>query len=78
MSKKEFDLDGLLLEIGQFGRYQVRNYCLILLPILFSAVHVSQFIFTTAELNARYGRIVAIRPFEHFTVSQTQYGLGLG
>ncbi|CAG5054644.1 unnamed protein product [Parnassius apollo] len=55
MSKPEqhVDLDGILLELGQFGRYQLQIYCLIFLPILFNGVYNSQFIFAAADLQYR-------------------------
>ncbi|XP_049872645.1 organic cation transporter protein-like [Pectinophora gossypiella] len=47
------DLDAILAELGQFGRYQVRTYCFILLPIVFSAVYNSQYIFAAAATDHR-------------------------
>ncbi|KAH9633803.1 hypothetical protein HF086_005437 [Spodoptera exigua] len=47
------DLDAILLELGQFGRYQIRNYCFILLVILMSAVYNSQYIFAAGEVSYR-------------------------
>ncbi|XP_026744580.1 organic cation transporter protein-like [Trichoplusia ni] len=47
------DLDAILQELGQFGRYQIRNYCWILLTILFSAVYNSQYIFAAGEIPYR-------------------------
>ncbi|CAK1585776.1 unnamed protein product [Parnassius mnemosyne] len=53
MSKPDQDVDGILLELGQFGRYQLQIYCLIFLPILFSGVYNSQYIFAAADLQYR-------------------------
>ncbi|CAG9787560.1 unnamed protein product [Diatraea saccharalis] len=47
------DLDSILLELGSFGRYQIFNYCFILLPIIFSAVYNGQYIFTAGSLDFR-------------------------
>ncbi|CAH1636283.1 unnamed protein product [Spodoptera littoralis] len=47
------DLDAILLELGQFGRYQIRNYCFILVVILMSAVYNSQYIFAAGEVSYR-------------------------
>lgn len=47
------DLDAILLELGQFGRYQIRNYCFILVVILMSAVYNSQYIFAAGEVPYR-------------------------
>ncbi|XP_023935690.1 organic cation transporter protein-like [Bicyclus anynana] len=51
--QKEIDLDPILLEVGQFGRYQLKNYCLILVPIMFSAIYNSQYIFAAANVPYR-------------------------
>ncbi|KAG6440867.1 hypothetical protein O3G_MSEX001477 [Manduca sexta] len=51
--KDGVDLDAILSELGQFGRYQIQNYCLILLPIMFSAVYNSQYIFAAGEIAYR-------------------------
>ncbi|XP_069690686.1 organic cation transporter protein [Periplaneta americana] len=40
------DFDEVLEEIGQFGRYQVINYVLICLPVLFSAANSLTYVFT--------------------------------
>ncbi|XP_072932964.1 organic cation transporter protein-like [Epargyreus clarus] len=53
MTKEPVDLDAILVELGQFGRYQIRTYCFILLPIMFSAIYNSQYIFAAAEVNYR-------------------------
>ncbi|XP_045499203.1 organic cation transporter protein-like [Colias croceus] len=54
MSKKDvLNLDSILLELGQFGWYQIRNYCFILIPIAFSAVYSSQYIFAAGNLEYR-------------------------
>ncbi|KAJ2951335.1 hypothetical protein O0L34_g5736 [Tuta absoluta] len=47
------DLDAILLELGQFGRYQVKNYCFILLPIIFSAIYNGQYIFAAGATEHR-------------------------
>ncbi|XP_041980326.1 organic cation transporter protein-like [Aricia agestis] len=51
--KKEVNLDEVLVEVGEFGWYQVRIYGLILLPIFFSAVYSSQYIFAAAAVDYR-------------------------
>lgn len=52
--KDAVDLDSILAELGQFGRYQIKNYCFILIPIMFSAVYNGQYIFAAAAMNYRY------------------------
>ncbi|KAL0880492.1 hypothetical protein ABMA27_002900 [Loxostege sticticalis] len=51
--KDAVDLDSILAELGQFGRYQIKNYCFILIPIMFSAVYNGQYIFAAAAMNYR-------------------------
>ncbi|XP_059057538.1 organic cation transporter protein-like [Achroia grisella] len=51
--KDGVDLDSILAELGQFGRYQMLTYCFIIFPILFSAVYNGQYIFAAADLNYR-------------------------
>lgn len=51
--KDGVDLDAILAELGQFGRYQIQTYCLILLPIMFSAVYNSQYIFAAGDVPYR-------------------------
>ncbi|XP_045449795.1 organic cation transporter protein-like [Melitaea cinxia] len=53
MVKKEIDLDEILLEVGQFGRFQIKNFVLILVPILFCAFYNSQYIFAAASVQYR-------------------------
>ncbi|XP_053604662.1 organic cation transporter protein-like isoform X2 [Plodia interpunctella] len=52
-SKDSIDLDAILSELGQFGRYQVHIYCYILVPILFSSIYNGQYIFAASDLNYR-------------------------
>ncbi|XP_028161571.1 organic cation transporter protein-like isoform X2 [Ostrinia furnacalis] len=52
-TKDSVDLDSILAELGQFGRYQIQNYCFILLPIMFSAVYNGQYIFAAANMDYR-------------------------
>ncbi|CAB3221783.1 unnamed protein product [Arctia plantaginis] len=47
------NLDAILVELGQFGRYQIRNYCLILLTIVYSALFNSQYIFAAGAVDYR-------------------------
>lgn len=54
MSREDsVDLDAILAQLGQFGRYQIQTYCFILLPIMFSAVYNSQFIFAASATDHR-------------------------
>ncbi|XP_075975539.1 organic cation transporter protein-like [Anticarsia gemmatalis] len=47
------DLDAILVELGQFGPYQIKNFCLILLTILFSAVYNCQYVFAAGAVDYR-------------------------
>lgn len=51
--KESVDLEAILKELGEFGRYQIQTYCLILLPILFSAVYNGQYIFSAGAVPYR-------------------------
>ncbi|XP_068617222.1 organic cation transporter protein-like [Battus philenor] len=53
MGKGDDGLDAVLSELGHFGRYQLMIFSLILIPILFSAVYNSQYIFAVADVNYR-------------------------
>ncbi|XP_058126789.1 organic cation transporter protein-like [Anopheles ziemanni] len=52
-SEDAIDLDGLLHEIGQFGLFQVRQYGLMILPIIFNAFFTLSYVFTAGNLNYR-------------------------
>ncbi|XP_068084758.1 organic cation transporter protein isoform X2 [Anabrus simplex] len=47
------DLDEILQELGQFGRYQVMSYLLISLPIFFTVISGTSYVFTAGDLNYR-------------------------
>lgn len=48
------DLDYVLInEIGQFGRFQLRNFLLVAVPIIMSAF-MSEYIFSAAAIPHRY------------------------
>lgn len=51
--KPIIDLDSILAELGQFGRYQVQIYCFILLPILFNAAYSAQYVFAAGAVPYR-------------------------
>ncbi|KAF4520101.1 hypothetical protein B566_EDAN010331 [Ephemera danica] len=44
--KYTFDLDTILIEIGEFGRFQAFTYILICLPVFFSAANSLTYVFT--------------------------------
>lgn len=47
------DFDTVLLEIGEFGRYQQMNYILLCLPVLFAAANSLSYVFTAGIPNYR-------------------------
>lgn len=53
MSEEEIDLEPVIKEIGQFGKFQLLNYILISIPILFIGIYSLSYIFTTEDLNYR-------------------------
>lgn len=48
------DLDVVLQEIGEFGRFQSMNYFLLCLPVLYCAANSLSFIFTARNPNYRF------------------------
>lgn len=48
------DLDAILLELGPWGAFKWRNYCLIILPIMFSAIYNGQYVFNAGKPNYRF------------------------
>lgn len=51
--QQDLDLDGVLKELGQFGKFQLINYLFICLPILFSAIFTVSYVFTAGQLEYR-------------------------
>ncbi|XP_022228886.2 organic cation transporter protein [Drosophila obscura] len=47
------DFDEILNQIGEFGRYQRRNYLLICLPVLFAAANSLSYVFTAGTPTYR-------------------------
>uniref|UniRef100_A0A182QUL1 Major facilitator superfamily (MFS) profile domain-containing protein n=1 Tax=Anopheles farauti TaxID=69004 RepID=A0A182QUL1_9DIPT len=52
-SEEDVDLDGVLNDIGQFGFFQMRQYGLMVLPIIFNALFTLSYIFTAGNLVYR-------------------------
>lgn len=53
MVTKEFDLDNIIKEIGEFGKFQFINYILISIAIAFAAIYTLTYIFTAGDLSYR-------------------------
>lgn len=49
-----FELDAILQELGQFGKFQVKNYILIAIPIALTACFSLNYIFTAGQLDYRF------------------------
>jgi OCT family organic cation transporter-like MFS transporter 4/5 len=48
------DLDNVLEEIGEFGRYQKMKYYLLCLPVFFGAANSLSYVFTAGHQHYRY------------------------
>lgn len=48
------NLDSVLVEIGEFGKYQFLNYVLLVVPVLFAALNNGNYIFSAADLEYRF------------------------
>lgn len=51
------DFDLVLEEIGEFGKFQLTNYLLICLPVLYSAANSLSYVFTARTPNYRFAQI---------------------
>lgn len=49
----DFDFDPVLVEIGEFGRYQIINYVALCIPIAIYAGITLTYVFTAGNLNYR-------------------------
>ncbi|XP_049872919.1 organic cation transporter protein-like [Pectinophora gossypiella] len=47
------NLDQALVELGQFGRYQRLHFCLLVVPVVYSAIRAGNFIFNAADPGYR-------------------------
>lgn len=53
MSTSNFNLDTILIEIGQLGKFQLINYMLICFSIVLSACFTLSYVFTAGDLHYR-------------------------
>ena len=51
--RNEVDLDQIFVEIGELGRFQVKNYVQLSVVVLFAASVYLNYIFTSGQLNYR-------------------------
>lgn len=68
-AEDDVDLDGVLHEIGQFGRFQVRQYGLMVLPIIFNALFTLSYIFTAGNLEYRLEQVQCCAREQHRSAS---------
>lgn len=52
MSSADKSLDVILAELGDFGKYQRRNFALICIAVIYTAIHLN-YVFTARDLNYR-------------------------
>lgn len=52
-SIEEFELDNVISEIGNFGKFQFINYVLISIPLGFTAAYTLSYVFTASDLSYR-------------------------
>lgn len=48
------DLDAMLQDLGQFGKFQVYYFTLLLFPTLLTGFRVTEYVFTTMNIPHRY------------------------
>lgn len=49
-----YDLDAILLKLGNFGTFQIKNFILLTIPILASGIFSICFVFTSANPQHRF------------------------
>jgi len=47
------EFDSILAELGDFGRYQIKQYALLSLPVVFSAAFTISYVFTAGTVPHR-------------------------
>ncbi|XP_055855557.1 solute carrier family 22 member 3-like [Episyrphus balteatus] len=53
VDSEDFSLDAILVRIGQFGKFQLINYLLICIPMLFNAIFSVTYVFTASTVVHR-------------------------
>lgn len=48
------DLDIVLAEVGEFGKWQIFHFFLLTIPIILSAIYTVDYIVTTSTLDYRF------------------------
>lgn len=49
-----YDLDSILVELGSFGPFQIKNYILLTIPMLASGIYTLSYVFTAANPQYRF------------------------
>lgn len=70
---EEYSLDSILVEIGQFGNYQFKNYVLLSVPIAFSAAFTLSYLFTAGSVTYRCNITECDSPTSSFYEPWTNY-----
>lgn len=55
--KKSDDLDSVLIEVGEFGKYQIFHFFLLSMVIVLTAVTAVDYIVTASTLDYRYENV---------------------
>lgn len=53
LNNENSHLDVILNELGSFGKYQIKNYIIFTLPIIFNAIFSLSYVFEAGDLNYR-------------------------
>ena len=51
------DVEVIIQEIGEFGRFQLQNYILVCLPVFYAAANSLTYVFTSRSTKYRYGHM---------------------
>lgn len=47
------DLDNILTELGEFGKYQIGVYILLFFPLIFGSIGSLTYVFTAGDIDYR-------------------------
>lgn len=53
MGQGSYDIDTVLDEIGEFGRYQFLTFTLLCIPMFFNAIFTLSYVFTASSVDQR-------------------------
>lgn len=70
---EKFSLDSILVQIGQFGAYQLKNYVLLSLPMMFNAIFSMSYLFAAGSLTYRCNITECDSPTSSFYEPWTNY-----